>query len=87
MVQWVEEQTLSLLWHGFSPRPRNLYVPLAQPKRERLPSALVRASQRGEGFIAKNFHAFFVVVVVFLSFLGLLPRHMEFPRLGVESEL
>ena len=25
--------------------------------------------------------------VVFLPFLGLLPRHMEVPRLGVESEL
>jgi len=24
---------------------------------------------------------------VFLPFLGLLPRHMEVPRLGVESEL
>ena len=27
------------------------------------------------------------VVVVFLSFLGLLPRHMEVLRLGVQSEL
>ena len=27
-----------------------------------------------------------VVVVVFLPFLGLLPRHMEIPRLGVELE-
>ena len=30
---------------------------------------------------------FFVVVVLFLPFLGPLPRHMEVPRLGVESEL
>ena len=28
-----------------------------------------------------------VVVVVFLPFFGLLPRHMEVPRLGVELEL
>ena len=27
------------------------------------------------------------LVVVFLPFLGLLPRHMEVPRLEVESEL
>uniref|UniRef100_A0A8D1NZI4 Protein VAC14 homolog n=1 Tax=Sus scrofa TaxID=9823 RepID=A0A8D1NZI4_PIG len=30
---------------------------------------------------------FVVVVVVFVPFLGLLPRHMEVPRLGVKSEL
>ena len=29
----------------------------------------------------------FFVVVVFLPFLGLLPRHMEVPRPGVESKL
>ena len=28
-----------------------------------------------------------LVLLFFLSFLGLLPRHMEVPRLGVESEL
>ena len=30
---------------------------------------------------------FFFFFFVFLLFLGLLPRHMEVPRLGVESEL
>ena len=30
---------------------------------------------------------FFFFFLVFLSFLGLFPRHMEVPRLGVESEL
>ena len=29
----------------------------------------------------------FCVFFVFLPFLGPLPRHMEVPRLGVESEL
>ena len=28
-----------------------------------------------------------MMMIVFLSFPGLLPRHMEVPRLGVESEL
>uniref|UniRef100_A0A4X1SNI4 VAC14 component of PIKFYVE complex n=1 Tax=Sus scrofa TaxID=9823 RepID=A0A4X1SNI4_PIG len=32
-------------------------------------------------------HFVVVVVVVFVPFLGLLPRHMEVPRLGVKSEL
>ena len=30
-----------------------------------------------------GFLGFFVVVVVFLPFLGLFPQHMEVPRLGV----
>ena len=30
---------------------------------------------------------YFYLFFVFLSFLGLLPQHMEIPRLGVESEL
>ena len=30
---------------------------------------------------------FFLFCFVFLPFLGLLPRHMEVPRLGGESEL
>ena len=30
---------------------------------------------------------FFFFLFVFLPFLGLLPQHMEDPRLGVESEL
>ena len=40
-------------------------------------------------FLGKSrFIDFFVVVVfVFLVFLGPLPWHMEFPRLGVESAL
>ena len=33
------------------------------------------------------FFFFCVCVCVFLPFLGLLPQHMEVPRLGVESEL
>ena len=44
--------------------------------------------------LSHNFSLFFFVVValcflvfVFLPFLGLLPRHMEVSRLGVESEL
>ena len=28
-----------------------------------------------------------IIIIVFLLFLGLLPWHMEVPRLGVESEL
>ena len=32
-------------------------------------------------------HFLFFFVFVFLPFLGLLPQHMEVPRLGVESEL
>ena len=30
---------------------------------------------------------FFFFFLVFLAFLGPLPRHMDIPRLGVESEL
>ena len=30
---------------------------------------------------------FFFFLFVFLPFLGPLPKHMEFPRLGVQSEL
>ena len=32
-------------------------------------------------------YSFFLFFLVFLLFLGPLPRHMEVPRLGVESEL
>ena len=34
-----------------------------------------------------SFFFFFFFFLVFLLFLGPLPRHMEVPRLGVESEL
>ena len=30
---------------------------------------------------------YFILFFIFLPFLGWLPWHMEFPRLGVESEL
>ena len=43
-----------------------------------------------ELFEIKGFFIFvclFVCLFVFLPFLGLLPRHMEVPRLGVQSEL
>ena len=30
---------------------------------------------------------YFILFLVFLLFLGPLPRHMEVPRLGIESEL
>ena len=33
------------------------------------------------------FFFFFFFFLVFLPFIGLLPRHMEVPRLGVELEL
>ena len=33
------------------------------------------------------FLSFFLLLVLLLLFLGPLPRHMEVPRLGVESEL
>ena len=32
-------------------------------------------------------HAVYIKMIFFLPFLGPLPRHMEDPRLGVESEL
>ena len=34
-----------------------------------------------------SFLFFSFLFFVFLPFLGLLPRHMELPQLGVESEL
>ena len=40
-----------------------------------------------EIFLLKTFFFSFFLFFVFLPFLGLLPRHMEVPRLGVESEL
>ena len=39
--------------------------------------------QRTETFVDQDFFFFFFV---FLPFLGLLPQHMEVPRLGVQSE-
>ena len=38
---------------------------------------------------AQIYYFFFIIIIifVFLPFLGPLPRHMEVPRLGVESEL
>ena len=36
---------------------------------------------------SSNFLTFLFLFFVFLPFLGPLPRHMEVPRLGVESEL
>ena len=33
------------------------------------------------------YYYFFVFLLLLLLFLGPLPRHMEVPRLGVESEL
>ena len=33
------------------------------------------------------FFIFIIIFFVFLLFLGPYPRHMEVPRLGVESEL
>ena len=43
-------------------------------------SYIVESSQRGA-------FDFFFFLFVFLPFLGLLPQHMEVPRLGVFSEL
>ena len=40
------------------------------------------------GFVKIFFLMIYLFIYfVFLPILGLLPRHMEFPRLGVESEL
>ena len=33
MVQWVKDPALSLLWHGFSPQPRNFHMSQWQPKK------------------------------------------------------
>jgi len=38
-------------------------------------------------FFFFSFYAFFFFFFVFLLFLGPLPRHMEVPRLRVQSEL
>ena len=48
-----------------------------------LAAALLSASQFSGSFSFLSFFFFFG----FLPFLGLFPRHMEVPRLGVESEL
>ena len=41
---------------------------------------------QGNALLVKE-SLFFFFFFVFLPFLGLLPQHMEVPRLGVESEL
>ena len=38
-------------------------------------------------FLLTLFYCILCIFFVFLLFLGPLPRHMEVPRLGVESEL
>jgi len=37
--------------------------------------------------IIPNLNYYYFFVCVFLPFLGLLPQHMDVPRIGVESEL
>ena len=39
------------------------------------------------GFLGQHYFVFFCLFFVFLPFLRPLPRHMEVPRPGVESEL
>ena len=56
-----------------SPSLLSLFLPLS-PK---LPSS----------YSSYRFFFFFFGLFVFLPFLGLLPQHMEVPRLGVQSEL
>ena len=62
--------------------PSTLHVPLAlQPTRN--------SSARSEqlGLLQLQMPFLFFLFFFFLLFLGLLPWHMEVPRLGVESEL
>ena len=49
-------------------------------------SAIKEFLSPGPGKVGKN-RAGFIYLFVFLPFLGPLPRHMEVPRLGVESDL
>ena len=51
-----------------------------------LPREALRGSFPGI-FISFYLFIYFILFVVFLPFLGLLPQHMEVPRLGVKSEL
>ena len=71
MAQWVKDLASSLLWLGFDPWPENIHM------------VRVRPNKKNESCIYKNKFNF----ILFLSFLGLHPKHMEVPRLEVQLEL
>jgi len=87
-----------LLQLGFSPWPENFHrLQVSTPR----PQKIILQAQLEEAEYWTSLYCFFYLVVgflffyfilfyfffVFLLFLGPLPRHMEVPRLGVQSEL
>ena len=77
LAQWVRDLVLPQLWHrlqlqvGFNPWSGNFDGMAIKNKK----------------VLSVEWLDTFFCVCVLLPFLGLLLRHMEFPRLGVESEL
>ena len=72
-------QLLNVTFISFFPLSINIHF-FSEPLENKL--------QTGWPFTPKYFSVqFFFLKNVFLPFLGLLPRHMEVPRLGVSSEL
>ena len=48
----------------------------------------MKAMNRKQGTSKRNFLTIYLLVFLFIfDFLGLYPRHMEVPRLGVQLEL
>ena len=84
MAHQVKYLALSLQLLRFFPWPGNSCVPQMQPKMKKRKEK--KKFDLTFPFYPPLHKPVIYLFIVFLSFLGLHPQHMEVPRLGVESE-
>ena len=84
---WVIAALGSLLQHGFDPWPGNFQVPRAQQKIKIKIKNLSKCQIENPIDVIFHCKRSNVILLLFFLLLGLQLRHMEVPRLGIESEL